>query len=115
MCFGLEGDCLAKGTRHLRRSEVFRPFDVEFGLFPFDHPRIDSLPARQQLRCRNIPQQSLVAPWHLVVHNHLEFRDRILYHTHGMGKAEAVGVDLRLHGGLVHEETDGIVSDQQPI
>jgi hypothetical protein len=81
---------------------MLRPLDSELRLLPLDDTRVDTLPTRSQRGSCKILQQSLIAAWHLVGINHLELGDRILHHTHGMGKAEPVGVDLRLHGGRMH-------------
>ena len=51
----------------------------------------------------------------LVRRDHLEFWDGVVNEPQGMDKAEAVRINTSLEGGLMHQEADGIVSDDQGI
>src|SRR6266487_6824691 len=111
-CFCLKSYSLSEPADQFRPMQMPDALNIELRLFPLDDARVDALTAWEQWgRCK-ILQQALIATRYLVGTNHLELGDSILHHTRGMHKAEPVGVDPRLHGGLMHEEPDGIMGDQ---
>ena len=94
---------------------MLRPFETEIGHFALDYSWSRAQTALRDTTIGNILQQATIQVGQLAKSDHLEFWDSIGNHAQGMDEAESIRVKVGLECCLVHQETNGIVGDQQAV
>ena len=90
---------------------------AEVGKGPFDHAGTEAqATGRQQgSGLAQIGEQALLEAGLFVVLHESAFIAGGVQHMKGMRKAEAIGIKIGLHSGLMHPGAHGIMRQQQPI
>ena len=91
---------------------MFRPFTREVGHLALDDARIATVVASRQAMASNIAQEAQIQGSALERVDHLELREGVADETQGIGEAQAIGVDIGIQSGGVHDGSNSRMGNE---